>query len=153
VRCPGGSERLEFHDPGETHLYPHSYEGQPTPCTARLGEEWFFLVKAVCAECRREQVLHDLQFHGCNGFLNPEAKERALPRPRLWPWRGLMCGSAVHNGEVLVIQDYKDRYFEYGEAEKFGADHWVDAFGCLAIGIKCCGCGHETPCWVDCGAR
>src|SRR5262249_23070039 len=113
------------------------------------NDEWFFVIKAVCAACRKEHVLFDSHFHGCDGFLQHEEEKAALPRPRLWPWWCLLCGSPVHEGRITVILDYKDRYFEYGYAEKFGADRWPDAYGCFGMGIKCCACGHDTPCWVD----
>jgi hypothetical protein len=147
VRCPCGSERLEFHYPGQTHLL--SDDGMPIPCTAEIGGEFFFVIKAVCAACCKEQVLFDMHFHGCNGFLEHDATLASLPRPRLWPWRCLVCGSAAHNGEVTVILDYKQRYFAEGYADRFGEDRWPDAYGCFGMGLRCCGCGHETPVWVD----
>jgi hypothetical protein len=54
---------------------------------------------------------------------------------------------------VSVVEDYRERYAEYGYAEKFGADHWPDAFGCFAMGIRCCECGLESPGWVSYEAR
>jgi hypothetical protein len=145
IRCPCGSERLEFRYPGVTHLV----EGRPFPCSAEIGKVWFFLIQAACSVCPEEHILFDKHFHGCDGFLDPESKERTLPRPRLWPWRCLQCGSALHTGEVRVVLDYEDAYFEYGYADQFGDEHWPDAFGWFSMGLRCCDCGHETPVWVD----
>jgi hypothetical protein len=145
VRCPCGSERLEFRYPGVTHLV----DGEPFPCSAEISKVFFFVIQAGCADCHHEHVLFDSHFHGCDGFLNPESKERTLPRPRLWPWRCLQCGSALHTGEVRVVLDYEDGYFENGYADQFGAEHWPDAFGWFSMGLRCCGCGHKTPVWVD----
>jgi hypothetical protein len=151
VRCPCGSDRLEFHHPGETHL--RYGDGIPVPSSVKIGEEWFFIVKAVCATCRAEHVLFDSHFHGCNGFLHPGTKGAQLPRPRLWPWRCLACGSATHTGQVSIVEDYQDRYIEFGHARKFGADRWPDAFGWFNMSIQCCGCGQQTPGWVSYEAR
>jgi hypothetical protein len=151
VRCPCGSERTELHYPGETHLSVGS--GTPIPSMVKIGDEWFFLIKAVCADCRAEHILFDRHFHGCGGFLYPGNKGRKLPRPRLWPWRCLTCGSAVHNARVSVVEDYKDRYEEFGYAKKFGPERWPDAFGAIGMSIRCCGCGLETRGWVSYEAR
>lgn len=145
VRCPCGNERLEFRYPGVTQLV----DGRPFPCSAEIGKVWFFLIQVACPDCHSEHVLFDNHFHGCDGFLNPESEERTLPRPQLWTWRCLECGSALHTGKLGVVLDYEDRYFEYGYADQFGDEHWPDAFGWFSMGIRCCGCGHDTPVWVD----
>jgi hypothetical protein len=145
VRCPCGNERLEFRYPGITQLV----DGRPFPCIAEIGKVWFFLIQAACPDCRREHVLFDNHFHGCDGFLNPESKERALPRPRLWSWRCLECGFNLHMGNLGVVLDYETAYYDYGYADRFGAKHWPDAFGWFSMGFCCCGCGHKTPVWVD----
>jgi hypothetical protein len=147
VRCPCGSEQLEFHHPGATLVFVPGEE--PCPAGEKVGDASFFLIKAVCVACRKENVLFDCDFHGHDGFLLRDEKQAAIPRPRLWPWRCLACGSAAHTGEVSLILDYQDRYFEKGYAKKFGADRWPDAFGSIGMGIKCCGCGHEAPRWVE----
>lgn len=145
VRCPCGSERLEFRYPGVTHLI----DGQRFPCSAEIGGAFFTIIQAACPDCQREHVLFDSHFHGCDGFLNPESKQRTLPRPPLSAWRCLRCESNWHTAEVGVVLDYADAYLEYGYAERFGAEHWPDAFGWISIGLTCCGCGVKTPRWVD----
>ena len=145
VRCPCGGDRFEFHYPGETQ----SHDGEPCPCTVKIGATWFFLVKAVCADCRGEHVLFDRHFHGCDGFLHHDPEAAALPRPPLVPWACLKCGSVVHAGELCLVLDYEDRFVEYGYAEKFGPERWPDAFGSFAMSIRCADCGHDTPGWVS----
>jgi hypothetical protein len=150
VRCPCGSERMEFHYPGQTHLV----RDEPIPCTVEIGGEWFFLIKAVCRDCRKEHVLFDSHFHGHDGFLfSSRGKKATLPRPPLVPWQCLKCGSVAHTGSVSIISDYKERYFEDGYGEEFGPEHWPDAYGCFGMSIACCDCGHKTPGWVDYEAR
>ncbi len=47
VRCPCGSERVELRYPGATHL---SWKDQtPIPSSVKIGEVWFFIIKATCA--------------------------------------------------------------------------------------------------------
>ena len=147
VRCPCGNERLEFHYPGQTHLvFP---DWVPTPCTAEIQGGLFFLVKAVCPECRKEHVLFDRDFHGFYGALQHDPAKAARPRPRLWPWRCLQCGSAAHTGEAYVVLDFEAVDYEAeGYADKFGWDRWLDSYGAFGLGIRCCGCGRETKGWV-----
>src|SRR5262245_57294079 len=145
VRCPCGSEQLEFHYPGVTQLY----EGQPFPCSVKIEEIYFYIIKAVCIDCRQERIIFDSLFHGKADFLGIDPKSFDLPYPRLWPWRCLECGCSAHQGQVRIVSDYKDRYFEFGYAEKFGADRWPDVFGWFAMSIKCTGCGYNTPEWVS----
>jgi hypothetical protein len=145
VRCPCGGTRFEFHFTGESA----SPGGEIVPSPVEVGGVWFFLIKAVCNACRREHVLFEEHFHGHDSFLYHNEQKAALPRPPLCPLHCQKCRSAVHEGEVIIISDFKVRYFKEGYAEKFGADRWPDAFGCFAMGITCCNCGHHTPVWVD----
>jgi hypothetical protein len=63
-------------------------------------------------------------------------------------WRCAACGAVAHLGEVGIVSDYKEDYFRYGYAERYGADRWADAFGCFRMSIKCCSCGYDTSEWV-----
>jgi hypothetical protein len=145
VRCPCGGTRFEFHFTGE----PALGDGQIVPSSVEVGGVFFFLIKVVCTDCRQAHVLFDAHCHGHEGFLYHNAKKAALPRPPLFRWQCPQCRSAVHESEVTIISDFKERYFQEGYAAKFGAERWPDAFSCFALGITCCECGHRTPVWVD----
>jgi hypothetical protein len=149
VRCPCDCERMEFHFTGifETP------GGAVVPKTVEVGGVWFFLVKAVCERCRREHVLFDNLCHGHDGFLYHNPETAALPRPPLHLLRCPKCGATAHQGKVTIISDFKDRYFLEGYARQCGLEHWPDAYGCFAMGVTCCNCGHSTPGWIDYEAR
>ena len=144
LRCPCSCERFEFHHPGVTVLH----QGRPYPTSAKIDELWYYIIKAVCTCCRQERVLFDSHLHGNADFLGIDPNTSELDPPRLWRWHCLECGSAIHTGETDIVSDYKDRYFEYGYAERFGADRWRDAFGWFSLSIKCCGCGYDTSEWA-----
>jgi hypothetical protein len=143
VRCPCGCKQLEFHYPGVTQLY----QGRPHPCSAEIEGLYYFIIKAVCTACHREHLLFDGQIHGKADLIGAKMSEADLPK--LWPWRCLECGTAAHKAQVKIVSDYKDRYFEFGYAERFGVDRWPDAYGWFAMSIQCAGCGYNTPEWVS----
>jgi hypothetical protein len=144
IRCPCGREQLEFHYLGVTQLC----KDLPHPCSVKIEDIYFFIIKAVCPDCRQGRVIFDGLFHGKADFLNVDPSAFDLPSPRLWPWRCLECGSAVHHGQVGIATD-KDRYFEFGYAERFGVERWPDVFHWFHMSIKCAGCGYNIPEWVS----
>jgi hypothetical protein len=154
VRCPCRNEDLEFHYPGTTHF---SYDiDEPIPCTAELRQtkgrgRFYFGIKAVCIACKTERVLFDCDLHGWEIVTNGSeyaAEKAALPRPRLFVWRCLECGSAAHRGWVGVSLDSKVEFLDR-VGDKVGEDRWADAFTWFDMCLKCCGCGHESKGWVS----
>jgi DNA-directed RNA polymerase subunit RPC12/RpoP len=143
VRCPCGSESFRLLYPGETH----EYRGVAIPCTAQVNGHFFFLVKAACANCGREHLLIDKDFHGWDGFVCHDAKQASLPRPSLRPWKCLKCGGTDHSASVSIeTQGRQDFIEEAGEG--FDPERWPDAFSWFTMAIRCVNCGKETPSWV-----
>jgi hypothetical protein len=144
VRCPCGSEEFILLFPGQTH----EYGGQQIPCTAEVGGNFFFLIKAVCASCAKEHLLIDQDFHGWNGFVCHDKSQALKPRPSLVPWKCSSCGNTHHTGTVeLQTQGRQDFIEEAGD--EFDAERWPEGFGWFSMAIKCKGCGKETPEWVS----
>jgi hypothetical protein len=145
VRCPCGNERMEFHYTGIVE----TPRGEVVPKTVEAGGVWFFLVKCVCEQCRQEHVLFDNLCHGHDGFVYHNPEKAALPRPPLHLLQCPKCRAAAHQGKVTIISDFKERYFEEGDAKRCGMERWPDAYGCFAMGVTCCDCDHQTPGWID----
>jgi hypothetical protein len=152
LACPCGSKRLEFHYPGTTHLACDT--GIPIPCSAELpgsGDErvYWFGLKAVCAKCHREHLLFDCRLHGCDAFPSSDrvARWAAQSRPRLWPWRCLMCGSVAHQGRVHFRFESPRDFLQENEG-RYRVESRVDAFGWFGMDIKCWKCGEMTNGWV-----
>jgi hypothetical protein len=155
LRCPCGCSRLEFHYPGQTLLDPDT--GLPGPCTAELRQRgqksrFAFAIKAVCTACRQEQTLFDEDLHGWTVVV-AASRERAaflaaLPRPRLWPWRCLDCGSKAHEGSIgFIFEDARE--FRRRTDGELPAARRFDAFTSVGMTIRCCGCGLTTEGWVS----
>jgi hypothetical protein len=145
IRCPCGGEKFELQFPDQTH----QWEGETVPCTAQIGDQFFFLIKAVCTNCRGSHVLLDIDFHGWNGFVCHDPKQAAVARPTLVAWKCLQCGWLEHTARVEVQNEGK----EFCLSEADGAiddDRWPDAFGWLTISLECVGCGHKPRTWVSC---
>src|SRR5262249_50757591 len=121
---------------------------RPYPCAVHTVDAYYFIIKTVCPVCRQDCVLFHNHLHGAADLLELALDEPENALPRLWPWRCLECGSALHRGCIGIVSDYKDRFFSEGYAERLGADRWCDAFGCFRLSIKCCGCGYDTNEWV-----
>jgi hypothetical protein len=47
-----------------------------------------------------------------------------------------------------MIQTEGKRDFISEAGAKFDENRWPDGFGCFNMGIKCTGCGKETPEWI-----
>ncbi len=153
VRCLCGSEALECHYPGACRLSPVT--GEPIPCTAELHQSggkirWYFAVKAVCVACRQERVLFDSDLHGYYAVEGGEniVESAALPRPRLWVWRCLGCGSATHRVRVAVTLESRYDFVDATRGEVC-EERWANAFSWFDMDICCCECGRDTKGWVS----
>lgn len=145
VQCPCGSTRFHLLFPGQTH----EYDGEVVPCTARIEENYFFLLKAACTNCEKEHLLLDEDFHGWNGFVCHNPQKAALPRPALQAWKCLNCSETVHEATIFIQTEGRDDFVSESSG-KFEADLWPEAFGCFNMGIRCSGCGKDTLQWVSC---
>ncbi len=94
-------------------------------------------------------MLFDNLHHGHDGFVYHSPRKAALPRPPLHRLHCPKCGAAAHRGRVTIVSDFKERYFEEGDAKRCGPERWPDAYGCFAMGVTCCGCGLPTTGWID----
>jgi hypothetical protein len=154
VRCPCGCEQVELFTLGDTQ--PSRTDGSPKPIVAKIDEGYYFIVQAVCTNCRAEHTLFDSRYHGCDGFLGSEPDRVEEPPPRaLVPWSCVSCGSRAHTAELQLVIDYKDTYFRarhYNYFLRHGIDRWPDAFGWIDIRIRCCECDRKTP-WVSLETR
>ncbi len=144
LQCPCGCTEHRLMYPGQTH----EYRGATRPCTAEVHGEFFFIVKAVCEECKAEHLVFDKHFHGWDGLMCHDERESQLPRPPLVPWECLSCHSLSHEILIRIALVPKDDFIEqsYGE---FGEERWPDAFEWIWISIECCRCGLKTEDWVD----
>src|SRR5262249_18002190 len=90
VRCPCGSERLEFHSAG-------TCQGAPE---LRMD----LAVRAVCVACGQGHVLFDSGLHGWDVVCYGHRRASSLP---FRPWRCPQCGEAAHRGTVrfTVVPD------------------------------------------------
>lgn len=144
VRCPCGLSVFDVLYPGATL----EYQGALFPCTAENDGEFYFLIKARCAACRREHLLFDKDFHGWDGFVCHDARQAALPRPALTERKCLACGKTAHELAVLIPTQGKAEFLEGNEGER-DESRWQDAFDWYSMSIRCLSCGKETPEWVS----
>jgi ribosomal protein S27E len=153
--CPCGCAQLEFHYPGQTLIDTDT--GMPAPCAAELRQRgqksrFVFAIKAVCTACRQEQVLFDKDLHGWTVVVATSLEHvaflAALPRPRLWPWRCLDCGSKAHEGSIGFIFEDKREFLQRTDAELPAAMRF-DAFTSFGMDIRCSGCGLRTEGWIS----
>lgn len=102
-------------------------------------------VKAVCVACRRERVLFDSDLHGYHAVTGGEyaAELAALPRPRLWVWRCLGCGSVAHQMWLTVTLESRCDFVDPALGE-VNEDRWLNAFSWFSVDIRCCACGRDT---------
>ncbi len=144
-RCGGTTFRLLF--PGKTH----EFQGKITPATMKVGDAYFFLVRARCERCEREHLVYDQDLHGWNGFVCRNQAQASLARPPLSPWRCLRCRGETHRAVVEVSsQGRKDFIEEAGPA--FRPSQWPEAFQSLSLELVCRSCSFRTSPWVACEA-
>jgi hypothetical protein len=137
--------RLLF--PGKTHIF----QGKQTPVTTKIGDAYFFLVRAKCEKCELQHLVFDCDFHGWNGFVCHDKFQASLPRPPLFPWRCVRCKEEKHRAVVSVTSQGKaDFVDEAGPA--FKSSQWAEGFECLALHLVCRGCSLQTSPWIACEA-
>jgi len=144
VQCPCGGKVFELLYPGQTH----EYDGKTIPCVAEIKKKFFFLIKAKCAECGKEHLLLDKDFHGWNGFVCHDPKQAKLPRPPLVPWKCLECGDLKHKAAVVISTEGKEDFISETDGE-IDEDRWPDGFGWFTMAIECTKCGSKSPEWVS----
>jgi hypothetical protein len=159
LRCPCGGEGFGLHyttqedcreDGLEPSAPPRDYGDsyfRPRPRKVEVGGASFFRVVAVCADCRRECVLYDEDFHG-RGFRYHKPAQAARPRPPLWAWCCRECGFATHAVEVQINLTPRENYFETNWVERDGPERWPDAFDWFRLGIRCCRCWWRDREWM-----
>lgn len=147
VRCQCGSEAFLPLFPGTTV----QIDGRPFPCGYDTPEGSFFLIKARCAQCEREYLLFDHDYHGWDGFRCHVPEWAALPRPALKSWECISCGAKRHRIQVRIdppeLEDYKKYLAELNEP--FDQEKWLLSFEWIYMTITCSKCGLVTENWVD----
>ncbi|HET6249800.1 MAG TPA: hypothetical protein VFE47_19075 [Tepidisphaeraceae bacterium] len=144
IRCDCESLKFQFLYPGQTN----TWNGEIGPCTAEIGGKFFFLIRARCADCGKEHLLIDSDFHGWDGFVGHRPEQASLPRPPLVVWNCVSCGGRDHYGRIEIETEGKELCLE----EAHGAiaeDRWQDAFGWFTISIECANCGKKSPEWMS----
>jgi hypothetical protein len=140
IRCTCGERAFELLYPGQTH----EFAGEVIPCVADIGGRFFFVLKARCARCSRENLLLDADFHGWNGFVCHDTEQAAAERPRLIPWACQVCGKTKHTG-VVHIQTQGKEDFIAEAGNDFDPDRWPDAFGWFSLDVTCSQCSKRSP--------
>ncbi len=137
VICSCGSRQFELQYPGQTH----EYRGEQTPCTALVGGQFFFVIKARCSACGHEHLLFDKDFHGWDGFVCHDETQASEPRPPLTPWHCVTCGKSQHEASVQIHAQGREDFVAETDGEIDEA-RWPDAFDCFGMSITCIGCGN-----------
>jgi hypothetical protein len=133
LRCPCGSETLEFHWAGTDRV--------------ATGPRQKFAVRAICVRCGREHLLFDSGLHGWDVLLSARrhAAPCALP---FHPWHCPACAASGHRGTIrlTVVPDARD--LALFSAGKIDPSQRNDAFTDLTMDLTCSGCGRQTPAWA-----
>jgi hypothetical protein len=140
IRCPCSEDKFELLYPGQTQVY----QGNPIPCTAQIGDRFFFVLKSRCTTCCREHLLFDKDFHGWDGFVSHDPEQAAQERPPLVPWRCQGCGELRHTGVVHIQTQGRQDFIDEAGSD-FDANRWRDAFGWISLDLTCAGCGKHSP--------
>ena len=144
VRCTCGDNVFELLYPGQTH----PYGGTMIACVAEVDGKFFFVIKAKCSTCGEEHLLLDKDFHGWNGFVCHDAKQAKLPRPPLFPWECLECGSHEHKAQVEIRTAGKVHFISESDGT-IDENRWPDGFSWFTMSTECSRCGNVTTEWVS----
>ena len=144
VVCTCGSHRFVFFYPGETQ----EWQGEVTPCTAKINGKFYFVVRTKCSSCAMEWLLFDKDFHGWDGFVCHDNSQAALPRPQLVAWKCLDCGGNDHESTLQIQTEGKEDFVSEGDG-KFDEKCWPEGFSWITISLKCVKCGKNSPEWVS----
>ena len=98
VVCTCKRDEFSLMYPGQTH----EYDGQVIPCTAEIGGNFFFILRADCLNCQNQHLLFDSHLHGWNGFICHEEEQAGLPRPALVAWKCLECDRPLRVGYICA---------------------------------------------------
>jgi dipeptidyl aminopeptidase/acylaminoacyl peptidase len=98
LQCPYGGKKFSLLHAGATR----EQNGVKFPKDTKVGDAYFMMIKAVCAQCHAEHLIFDKDFHGWNGFV-VNTGERAQ-RPELVAWICTACGKTDHSATVAFLQ-------------------------------------------------
>ncbi|MCL2102547.1 MAG: hypothetical protein FWH25_00750 [Syntrophorhabdaceae bacterium] len=143
IRCFCGCESFYM------KIFADVEEGYPQVC--EYEDDYALMVKAVCKDCSKDYLLFDDSKHGWNGFVCHDGV--TVSDDELKIWQCTECESDIHNVEIRIMSQGKQDFIEEsgiadGETD-FLEDDWVEAFGWITIGLKCCGCGNNDEKWID----
>jgi hypothetical protein len=144
VRCPCGGEVFEILYPGQTH----DCNGETVPCVAKVGGNFFLVLKVQCKTCEQEHVLLDKDKHGYNGYVCHDPDQSSLPRPGLTSWQCLGCCGTGHR-VVVTICTAGRAHFEGETDGEFDPETWPEAFSWFRLGARCVVCDRDTPGLID----
>jgi hypothetical protein len=144
LKCDCGSSKFEVAYPGQTH----EWNGEQVPCTAQIGDQFFFLVEGRCSVCEKGYCVVDQDFHGWNGFVCHDPAQAKLQRPVLEPWNCKTCGHHTHCVSIDIQTRGREDFIEEA-GDDFDPDCWPDAFSWIDINLTCCDCSKKSPSWVS----
>ncbi len=102
LKCPCGGNTFEI-------LYQKggdkNEKGEPTPgpVEAEYRGEFFFVIRARCANCREERLVFDARVHGYDALIGGWPGNQDMERPPLRVWSCRRCGDSVHQVFVALI--------------------------------------------------
>jgi hypothetical protein len=145
VQCPCGSRKIRL----STSRIGNE-NGKRFPETAQLGNMFYSIITAVCAECGKDHVLFDANLHGWNAVVCREARSDtavAANSPMIG-WTCDRCDAREHSASIeLISEGRQDALDESGGA--LDESNWQEGFGCINISIACCHCGRKVQNWVS----
>ena len=133
----------------KVRIYAEEVNG--SPYIREYKDGYAMVVKASCEGCEKEHLILDISKHGWDGFICREGV--TVPDEELSLRSCPKCGCENHSIEICIHSDGKadfiDEIADCSLSDDFDEDDWVDAFGCMGIGLKCLGCGRNYSYLID----
>lgn len=143
IQCQCGCKQFEILFVGDDS----QFESDRTIDVKEIGDDFFLIVYVKCADCNKELLLFDNDYHGWNGFVCG-GDNRSVDRPKLQKWQCDRCSNSENKVSVIISSQGKDDFMEEGGAE-FGEENWVEGFEYITIETECCNCTEKHEEWIS----
>lgn len=142
IHCDCGCQQFEI------LIFADMDNDNPQVC--EYEDDYAFVIKSICKDCKKEWLLFDMFRHGYNGYVCHDGV--TVPDSKLKEYVCPECKNRFFEIAVGIELEDKEQFIEEiveEDPDNFSEEDYVDAFNWINIDIKCCCCDRQSKNWIS----